>query len=145
MLPATLPRVWPPGRRPISRAWRGCGRCCPRSWVRSPPRWPRRGRTPQRRRSTAWPRPSPPRSTPDDEGFADAVWGAIELHRTSLAWPLLRVWTTVRPDSSPAWTMTGWALLVDGQRDEGVRHLRRALELDPDNGDAALMLDSQPS
>ena len=29
----------------------------------------------------------------DDEGFEDAVWGAIELHRTSLVWPLLRLWT----------------------------------------------------
>ena len=27
----------------------------------------------------------------DDEGFVHAVWGAIELHRTSLVWPLLRV------------------------------------------------------
>ena len=45
----------------------------------------------------------------DDDGFEDAVWGAIELHRTDLVWPLLRVWTEVRPDSSAAWTMTGWA------------------------------------
>ena len=26
----------------------------------------------------------------DDDGFEDAVWGAIELHRTDLVWPLLR-------------------------------------------------------
>jgi hypothetical protein len=50
----------------------------------------------------------------DDDGFEDAVWGAIELRRTSLVWPLLRVWTEVRPDSSAAWTMTGWAHQVDG-------------------------------
>jgi hypothetical protein len=42
----------------------------------------------------------------DDERFVDGVWGAIELHRTDLVWPLLRLWTTVRPESSQAWTMT---------------------------------------
>src|SRR5262249_44711334 len=40
----------------------------------------------------------------DDEGFADAVWGAIELHRTDLVRPLLQLWTDLRPDSSTAWT-----------------------------------------
>jgi hypothetical protein len=81
----------------------------------------------------------------DDEGFEDAVWGAIELHRASLVRPLLRVWTTVRPDSSAAWTMTGWAHQVDGDPDAARRLLGRALELDPGNADAALILSNLPS
>ena len=73
----------------------------------------------------------------DDDEFEKAVWGAIELHRTSLVWPLLRVWTDVRPDSSVAWTMTGWAHQVDGDPEVARDLLRRALDLDPDNHDAA--------
>jgi CubicO group peptidase (beta-lactamase class C family) len=80
-----------------------------------------------------------------DEGFIDAVWGAIELHRTSLVWPLLRVWTAVRPDSSAAWTMTGWAHQVDGHLDLARSLLRRALDLDPENQDAALIMSNLPS
>ena len=78
----------------------------------------------------------------DDEGFDAAVWGAIELHRTSLVWPLLQVWTALRPDSSAAWTMSGWAHQVDGHPDLARSLLRRALDLDPDNEDAALILSS---
>ena len=81
----------------------------------------------------------------DDEGFDDAVWGAIELHRTGMVWPLLRVWTELRPDSSAAWTMTGWAHQVDGQPDLARSLLRRALDLDPENDDAALILSNLPS
>jgi hypothetical protein len=33
----------------------------------------------------------------DDERFVNGVWGAIELHRTDLVWPLLRL-----PVGSPA-------------------------------------------
>ena len=76
----------------------------------------------------------------DDDEFEKAVWGAIELHRTSLVWPLLRLWTDVRPDSSAAWTMTGWAHQVDGHDDPARVGLQRALDLDPDNDDAALIL-----
>jgi CubicO group peptidase (beta-lactamase class C family) len=76
----------------------------------------------------------------DDEGFVDAVWGAIELHRTSLVWPLLRVWTALRPDSSAAWTMTGWAHQVDGDPDLARSRLRRALDLDPENDEAASIM-----
>ena len=76
----------------------------------------------------------------DDEEFEKAVWGAIELHRTSLVWPLLRVWTAVRPDSSTAWTMTGWAHQVDGDPGRARSALRHALELDPGHDDAALIL-----
>ena len=78
----------------------------------------------------------------DDDVFEDAVWGAIELHRTDLVWPLLRLWTDVRPDSSTAWTMTGWAHQVDGQPDLARRRLQRALDLDPENHDAALIMSS---
>jgi hypothetical protein len=81
----------------------------------------------------------------DDEGFTDAVWGAIELHRTSMVWPLLREWTALRPDSSAAWTMTGWAHHVDGQPDLARSLLRRALDLDPANDEAALILSNLPS
>jgi CubicO group peptidase (beta-lactamase class C family) len=81
----------------------------------------------------------------DDKGFIDAVWGAIELHRTSLVWPLLRVWTELRPDSSAAWTVTGCAHQVDGQPDRARSLLRRALDLDPENHDAALIMSSLPS
>jgi CubicO group peptidase (beta-lactamase class C family) len=76
----------------------------------------------------------------DDEGFIKAVWGAIELHRTSMVWPLLRVWTALRPDSSAAWTMTGWAHQVEGHLDLARSQLRRALDLDPENDEAALMM-----
>ena len=76
----------------------------------------------------------------DDEVFEDAVWGAIELHRTSMVWPLLRLWTQLRPESSTAWTMSGWAHHVDGQPDQAMRLLRRALDLDPENHDAALIM-----
>ena len=76
----------------------------------------------------------------DDDGFEGAVWGAIELHRTDLVWPLLRVWTELRPDSATAWTMTGWAHQVDGRPDLARPLLRRALDLDPGNEDAALIM-----
>jgi hypothetical protein len=81
----------------------------------------------------------------DDEGFIDAVWGAIELHRTSVVWPLLRLWTTLRPDSSAAWTMTGWAHQVDGDLDLARSRLRRALDLDPENDEAAVLLSNLAS
>lgn len=69
----------------------------------------------------------------DDDGFIDAMWGAIELHRTSMVWPLPRMWTELRPDSSAAWTMTGWAHQVDGHLDLARSRLQRAVDLDPDN------------
>lgn len=76
----------------------------------------------------------------DDEVFVDAVWGAIELHRVDLVRPLLDLWTAQRPGSADALTMAGWADLVDGRRDDGVRLLRRALELDPSHEEAATLL-----
>lgn len=76
----------------------------------------------------------------EDDGFEDAVWGAIELHRTDLVWPILRLWIDLRPESSRAWTMSGWAHQVDGRPEAGAAQLRRAVELDPDNDDAAQLL-----
>ena len=81
----------------------------------------------------------------DDDEFEKAVWGAIELHRTDLVWPLLRVWTGARPDSSTAWTMTGWAHQVDGEPDLARDLLRRAIDLDPENEDAVLIMDNLPA
>lgn len=86
----------------------------------------------------------PPEHDLDDEGFADAVWGAVELHRTELAWPVLRLWTDVRPASSTAWEMTGWAHQVDGHLDRARSALRRSLDLDPGNEDAAQLLAGLP-
>ncbi|MEV5967322.1 serine hydrolase domain-containing protein [Kribbella sp. NPDC051952] len=81
----------------------------------------------------------------DDEGFVDATWGAIELHRPGMVWPLLRLWTDLRPDSSPAWTMTGCAHQLDGQLDLARSTLQRASDLDPDNDDAKEILSRLPS
>jgi CubicO group peptidase (beta-lactamase class C family) len=86
----------------------------------------------------------PPEFGLDDEESAKAVWGAIELHRTDLVWPLLRAWTEIRPDSSEAWTMTGWAHHVDGQLELARTSLRRAVDLDPENDDAAQIMSSLP-
>ena len=80
----------------------------------------------------------------DDEGFTDAVWGAIELHRTSVVWPLLELWTQLRPDSSAAWTMTGWAHQVDGHLDHARTRLQHALDLNPENHEAAQIISSLP-
>lgn len=64
-------------------------------------------------------------------------------HKHGLA--LLRMWTELRPDSSAAWTMTGWAHQVDGHLDLARSLLQRAVDLDPDNHDAALIMSSLPS
>lgn len=76
----------------------------------------------------------------DDEGFVDAVWGAIELHRPSMVWPLLRLWTDLRPDSSDAWTITGATHQLDGHLDLARSALQRALDLDPENDEAGQLL-----
>jgi len=41
--------------------------------------------------------------------------------------------------------MTGWAQQVDGHLDEARGLLQRALDLDRDNADAALLLNNTPS
>ncbi|MFN8167688.1 MAG: serine hydrolase domain-containing protein [Candidatus Nanopelagicales bacterium] len=83
---------------------------------------------------------APPEVDLDDDGFENAVWGAIELHRTDLVRPLLDLWLHLSPDSSTPWTMSGWAHLVDGETATGRAELARALELDPENDDATLIL-----
>ncbi|MFK5632959.1 serine hydrolase [Ornithinimicrobium sp. LYQ103] len=75
-----------------------------------------------------------------EEGFADAVWGLIEVHRTDLAWPLQELWRLVQPRSAVSWFMTGWAHQIDGHRQTAVEHLRRSVELDPDDDEATTML-----
>lgn len=75
-----------------------------------------------------------------EDGFADAVWGVIEMHRTDLAWPLLEVWATVQPDSAQMELSTGWAHEIDGRREQAVQHLSRAVELDPEDEEASTML-----
>ena len=77
-----------------------------------------------------------------EDGFEDAVWGAIEMHRTDLVWPVIELWQAVRPDSSSTWFMTGWAHEVDGRRGDAVENLRRAVGLDPANTDAQTLLRS---
>jgi hypothetical protein len=81
----------------------------------------------------------------DDDEIEKAVWGAIELNRTAMVWPLLRLWIAVRPDSSAACMMNGWAHQADGDLDLARGLLRRALDLDPENEDAALIMSGLPS
>lgn len=75
-----------------------------------------------------------------EDGFADAVWGVIEMHRTDLAWPLLEVWATLQPDSAQMELSTGWAHEIDGRREQALQHLSRAVELDPEDEEASTML-----
>jgi len=86
----------------------------------------------------------PPEFELGDDEFTKAVWGAIELHRTSMVWPLLRLWTRLRPHSSAAWTMTGWAHRVDDDPGPAMTALRRALDLDPENDEAAQLMGNPP-
>lgn len=76
----------------------------------------------------------------DQDVWADAVWGLVEMHRTDLAWPLLDLWRAAQPGSSQVWFMSGWAHEVDHRRGTAVEHLRQALRLDPDNDDASTLL-----
>ena len=82
----------------------------------------------------------PPTVDVAQDGFADAVWGLIELHRTDLVRPVLELWRQVQPESAQLWFMTGWAAEVEGRRETAVEHLRRAAELDPDDDEASMML-----
>jgi CubicO group peptidase (beta-lactamase class C family) len=81
----------------------------------------------------------------DDDEMEKAVWGAIELNRTDMVWPLLRLWMVVRPDSSAACAMNGWAHQADGDPDRARSLLQRALDLDPENEDATLIMSGLPS
>jgi CubicO group peptidase (beta-lactamase class C family) len=81
----------------------------------------------------------PPAVDLDPDRFEDAVWGAVEMHRTGLVRPLLELWRAVQPESARAWFMAGWADAVDGRRDDAIEHLRRAAALDPDDDDVAAL------
>jgi CubicO group peptidase (beta-lactamase class C family) len=87
----------------------------------------------------------PPEVDLDDDEIEKAVWGAIELNRTAMVWPLLRLWIAVRPDSSAACAMNGWAHQADGDLASARVLLQRALALDPENEDAALIMSGLPS
>ena len=135
-----------PACRPTSgaRAWRSCAHCCLRSSVPSPRRWPRQVRTPQRRCSTDWPRPSLPSSTSTMRVRGRRVGSdRAAPHEPGLA-PPARCGPRCVPTPPSAWTMTGWAHQVDGQSDLARSLLRRALDLDPENDDAALILGNLP-
>ena len=62
--------------------------------------------------------------------FADAVWGAIEVHRPDAVRPLLELWITLQPEASEEHEMLGWADFVVGDRERAAASLRRAIELD---------------
>lgn len=76
----------------------------------------------------------------DPDAFEHCVWGAVEMHRPDLVAPVIELWGQVQPESSALWFVGGWVEEVEGRRDSAVEHLRRALELDEDNEDAAAML-----
>lgn len=82
----------------------------------------------------------PPTLDLEQDGLEDAVWGLVEMHRTDLAWPLLDLWRTIRPESSSACFMAGWAHATDSRHARAIELLQRAVALDPDNADAATML-----
>ena len=73
--------------------------------------------------------------------FADAVWGAIEVHRPDAVRPLLELWITLQPEASEAHEMLGWADFVVGDRERAAASLRRALELDGENEHAKQLLE----
>ena len=72
--------------------------------------------------------------------FMDVVWGAIETHNPESVMDILRLWLTVQPDEAEAHEMMGWAHQLMGNHDAAVEHVRRALELDPENTHAAVIL-----
>lgn len=72
--------------------------------------------------------------------FADALWGAIEVHRPAAVRPLLDLWVELQPGESEAHEMLGWAEYVDGDHPRAAVSLRRALELDEENEHAAELL-----
>lgn len=76
----------------------------------------------------------------DDDVLEDAVWGAIELHRSDLVQPLLHLWLDRRPDSPTGLAMAGWAHLTRGDSEQGRALLERALTLDPGHQQARGLL-----
>lgn len=76
----------------------------------------------------------------EHDGLEDAVWGAVEMHRTDVARPVLDLWRRLRPGSAAMWSTSAWAHEVDGRPADAVEHARRALGLDPDDEEAAALL-----
>ncbi len=72
--------------------------------------------------------------------FLDAVWGAIEMHQPEQVLDIVRLWLTVMPDEAEAHEMMAWAQQIMGESDMARHHARRALELDPDNDHAEVIL-----
>lgn len=62
------------------------------------------------------------------------------MHRTDVARPVLDLWRRLRPGSAAMWSTSAWAHEVDGRPADAVEHARRALGLDPDDGEAAALL-----
>lgn len=73
--------------------------------------------------------------------FANAVWGAIELHHTAEVMALVKLWVVLQPDASEVHEMLGWAYVVQEDYARAAEPLRRALVLDPDNENAADLLE----
>jgi CubicO group peptidase (beta-lactamase class C family) len=72
--------------------------------------------------------------------FLNATWGAIEAHRADSVMPFLQLWIALQPESSLAHEMMGWAHWLNGDEQPAAQHLRRALELEPENDHAAELL-----
>ena len=52
--------------------------------------------------------------------------------------------TTTFPDSANAWDSLGEALMAKGAHEVAIRYYRKSLELDPENSNAALMIERMP-
>jgi CubicO group peptidase (beta-lactamase class C family) len=76
----------------------------------------------------------------DPSHFLDATWGAIEIHRAEAVMPLLKLWVMLQSDASQAYEMLGWAYMVQGEKEVAADNLRRALALNPENEEAAKLL-----
>ena len=61
---------------------------------------------------------------------------------TTGRWILPGVRTSWRPDNRRSWTLYGWIVFSQGQREQGLDLLRKALEIAPNNPDIAYHLAS---
>ncbi len=52
--------------------------------------------------------------------------------------------TVTFPDSANAWDSLGEALMAKGAHEVAIRYYRKSLELDPENSNAALMIERMP-
>lgn len=72
--------------------------------------------------------------------FMDTCWGAIEAHKGKSVQDLLDLWLELQPDAAEAHEMMGWELAIRGEIDQARVHLRRTIELDPENDHATALL-----